>query len=53
MYRALVVALFVTVFAATTVAEAQMRPPVPPQRPPWKDVCCGGPCCVKPRLPGR
>jgi hypothetical protein len=22
-----------------------------PQRPPWGDVCCGGPCCMKPAKP--
>jgi len=22
-----------------------------PPRPPWGDVCCGGPCCLKPAKP--
>ncbi len=52
MVRKLVVTFVVAVFAATTLAQAQVRPR-PPQRPPWKDVCCGGPCCPKPRVPSR
>ena len=52
MIRTLVLALFSLVFVVTTIAEAQV-PPRPPQRPPWQDVCCGGPCCVKPRVPVR
>lgn len=24
-----------------------------PSRPPWGDVCCGGPCCLKPPHPRR
>lgn len=52
MVRTVVVACLAAMFAATTVAWAQQAPR-PPQRPPWKDVCCGGPCCAKPRLPGR
>jgi hypothetical protein len=38
---------FVAVFAmiAAVPAAAQQRPQ--PQRPPWQDVCCGGPCCKK------
>jgi len=53
MFRTLVLTLIATAFAATTIAEAQVRVPRPPHRPPWQDVCCGGPCCVKPHLPRR
>ena len=52
MIRSLVLSLLALVFVATAIAEAQQRPR-PPQRPPWQDVCCGGPCCVKPRVPSR
>lgn len=42
--------LFATlVIGGVSLAEAQNRP----QRPPWQDVCCGGPCCAKPQRPGR
>jgi hypothetical protein len=34
---------------AISLADARPRP----NRPPWQDVCCGGPCCVKPQRPGR
>lgn len=45
------VALFAVAVALSTPGSAQQRPR-PVERPPWKDVCCGGPCCAKPR-PGR
>lgn len=50
MIRTIVHALSVVALLWTVQAEAQTRPPQP-NRPPWQDVCCGGPCC-KPR-PGR
>lgn len=54
MVRTLIFALAVAALVGTTIAEAQQRPRVPqPRRPPWQDVCCGGPCCAKPRLPHR
>ncbi len=52
MFRTVVLSLLALVFAATTLAVAQPKPK-PPQRPPWQDVCCGGPCCAKPRVPSR
>ena len=50
MIRSLIHAMAVLALLGVTTAEAQMRPNQP-LRPPWQDVCCGGPCC-KPR-PGR
>lgn len=50
MIRTLVSGMAVAAMLASAVAEAQTQPR-PPNRPPWQDVCCGGPCC-KPK-PGR
>ncbi|MCE1234997.1 MAG: hypothetical protein LWW93_01435 [Hyphomicrobiales bacterium] len=49
MIRTLVHAVGVLALLGAVQAEAQPRPQ--PSRPPWQDVCCGGPCC-KPK-PGR
>lgn len=40
------------IMVGTSIASAQFRPRPNNPRPPWQDVCCGGPCCVKPK-PGR
>lgn len=50
MIRTLIQAVAVFALLGVFQAEAQPRPQ-PPSRPPWQDVCCGGPCC-KPK-PGR
>lgn len=44
MIRTLIYAIAVLALVGTTFAEAQTRPRTP-KRPPWQDVCCGGPCC--------
>ncbi len=49
MFGKFLALIAVVTMVASVPAEAQQRPQ--PQRPPWGDVCCGGPCC-KPR-PGR
>jgi hypothetical protein len=41
--KKLVIMVMVTLFATGSV----FAQPRTPQRPPWGDVCCGGPCCVK------
>lgn len=50
MIRILIQAAAVLALLGAIQAEAQPRPQQP-SRPPWQDVCCGGPCC-KPK-PGR
>ncbi|MEJ1157880.1 hypothetical protein [Prosthecomicrobium sp. N25] len=52
MKKILVMAMMFVV-TGTTLAEAQFRPRPSAPRPPWQDVCCGGPCCPKPIRPGR
>jgi hypothetical protein len=44
--KRLLVALIASAFLVSTA-----YPQHAPQRPPWGDVCCGGPCCVKPHKP--
>ncbi len=44
-----VIALLVSLFALQSAA----ADPRQPKRPPWGDVCCGGPCCVKVPKPHR
>jgi hypothetical protein len=44
----LVAAVFAVAVVVSSPSAAQQRPR-PIERPPWKDVCCGGPCCAKPR----
>ncbi|TBW34509.1 hypothetical protein EYW49_18150 [Siculibacillus lacustris] len=40
----------VLLIVSTTLSQLAAQPrPHPVERPPWKDVCCGGPCCAKPR----
>lgn len=48
MKRLVLLALACSILAIELApADAQNRPR---PRPPWEDVCCGGPCC---RPPGR
>lgn len=51
MKKTLILAMAL-VMVATSIASAQGRRQGNP-RPPWQDVCCGGPCCSKPLRPGR
>lgn len=50
MIRTLIHAVAVLALLGVVQAEAQQRPQQP-SRPPWQDVCCGGPCCKS--KPGR
>lgn len=50
MFGKILSAIAVLVMIGAFPASAQQRPQQP-QRPPWQDVCCGGPCCKA--RPGR
>ena len=44
MFGKLLSAIAIAALIVSVPAQAQNRPQQP-QRPPWQDVCCGGPCC--------